>query len=70
MDVVEFITKYQKVLKNKIDDTSLSITNGGISSMEDFRARVGEIQGVSYALDELQTLLRKAKYTEDESNST
>ena len=32
--------------------------------------RISEIQGVSYALDELQTLLRKAKYTEDESNST
>ena len=65
MDIVDFITKYQKVLNNRIEDISLSVTSGGISDMEDYRARVGEIQGVTYALDELKALLKKVKYIDD-----
>ena len=52
-----------------IDDISLSITSGGASDWEDYKARIGEIQGVAFALDELQTLLKKANYDED-SDST
>lgn len=65
MDVVDFITKYQKVLNNRIEDISVSITSGSITNIEDYRARVGEIQGVTFALDELKTLLTKAKYIND-----
>lgn len=65
MDIVDFISKYQKVLNNRIEDISLSVTSGGISDMEDYRARVGEIQGVTFALDELKALLIKAKYIND-----
>ena len=65
MDVYDFITKYNKVLNNRIEDISLSITSGSITDMEDYRARVGEIQGVTFALDELKTLLQKAKYIND-----
>ena len=65
MDIVDFISKYQKVLNNRIEDISLSVTSGGISDMEDYRARVGEIQGVPFALDELKALLTKAKYIND-----
>ena len=65
MDIVDFISKYQKVLNNRIEDISLSVTSGGISDMEDYRSRVGEIQGVTFALDELKALLTKAKYIND-----
>jgi len=65
MDIYEFIGRYQKVLNNRIEDVSVSITSGGISDMEDYRSRVGEIQGVTYALDELKALLEKAKYIND-----
>ena len=65
MDIIDFISKYQKVLNNRIEDISLSITSGGITDMEDYRARVGEIQGVTYALDDLKALLIKAKYIND-----
>ena len=51
MDVVSFIKDYQKILINRIDDISLSITSGGVTDWEDYKARVGEIQGVTYALD-------------------
>ncbi len=65
MDVVSFIKDYQKILINRIDDVSLSITSGGVTDWEDYKARVGEIQGVTYALDELKALLKKVKYIDD-----
>lgn len=65
MDVVDFIHRYRKVLINRIDDISVSITSGGVSDWEDYKARVGEIQGVTYALDELKALLEKVNYDQD-----
>jgi hypothetical protein len=65
MDVLEFINRYQRVLNTRMDDISLSITSGGVSDWEDYKARVGEIQGVAYALDELKALLKKVTYVED-----
>ena len=65
MDVVSFIKDYQKILINRVDDISVSITSGGVTDWEDYKARVGEIQGVPYALDELKALLKKVKYIDD-----
>ena len=65
MDLVNILTKYQKVLKQRVDDISVGLASGGISNMEDYRARVGEIQGVTYALDEMKALLKKVKYIDD-----
>ena len=65
MDVLQFISRYNKILTDRMDDISQSISSGGASNWEDFRARVGEIQGVAYALDELKTLLKKVNYVED-----
>jgi|TARA_R100000482_G_scaffold85212_2_gene34078 hypothetical protein len=65
MDVVSFIKDYQKILINRVDDISVSITSGGVTDWEDYKARVGEIQGVTYALDELKALLKKVKYIDD-----
>jgi conjugal transfer/entry exclusion protein len=42
----------------------MSITSGSASDMEQYRAMVGEIQGISFALDEIKTLLKR--YIEDE----
>lgn len=65
MDVLNFIKDYQKILITRVDDISLSITSGGVKNWEDYKARVGEIQGVTYALDEMKALLRKVKYIDD-----
>ena len=65
MDVVSFIKDYQKILINRVDDISVSITSGGVTDWEDYKARVGEIQGVTYALDEMKALLKKVKYIDD-----
>ena len=65
MDVLNFIKDYQKILITRVDDISLSITSGGVTDWEDYKARVGEIQGVTYALDEMKALLKKVKYVDD-----
>ena len=65
MDVLNFIKDYQKILITRVDDISLSITSGGVTDSEDYKARVGEIQGVTYALDEMKALLKKVKYIDD-----
>jgi len=69
VDVIDFIKKYQKHLNTRIEELSVSLTSGSASSYEDYKARVGEIQGVAFALDELRSLLKKVNYDED-SDST
>tara|TARA_R100001509_G_scaffold111881_1_gene67249 strand:- start:53 stop:259 length:207 start_codon:yes stop_codon:yes gene_type:complete len=68
MDVVDFLTRYQKTLQTRVDDISISVTSGSASDMEQYRAMIGEIQGITYALDELKSLLTKANY--DDASST
>ena len=53
-----------------MDDITTSISSGGAKDMEAYRAMCGEIQGISYALNELRTLLKKADYVEDPLIST
>tara|TARA_Y100001972_G_C7528884_1_gene266559 strand:+ start:98 stop:307 length:210 start_codon:yes stop_codon:yes gene_type:complete len=65
VDVYNFITQYQKNLQRRIEDISVALSSGSASDWEDYKARVGEIQGVTYALDELKALLKKANYVED-----
>lgn len=65
MDVVDFLSRYRKSLQNRVDDISISVTSGGASDMAAYRSMVGEIQGLTYALDELQTLLKKVDNDED-----
>jgi|TARA_R110001592_G_scaffold98754_3_gene281724 hypothetical protein len=65
MDAIQFITRYKRTLQNRVDDISISVTSGGVSDMETYRSMIGEIQGLTYALDELQTLLKKDDYDED-----
>jgi hypothetical protein len=65
MDAIDFLKKYQRLLNTRIEELSLSVTSGSAVSYEDYKARVGEIQGVAVALDELKSLLQKANYDED-----
>jgi len=65
MDVLDFINRYQKILNSRIESVSEGITYGNVKDWEDYKARVGEIQGVAFALDELKSLLQKANYDED-----
>ena len=66
MKVTDFLHKYKKALNTRIEDISMALTSGNASDMEAYKAMVGEIQGLTYALDQLITLLEK---TDDDINS-
>jgi len=65
--VTDFLHKYKKTLNTRIEDVSISLTSGNASDMASYKAMVGEIQGLTYALEQLRTLLEK---TDDDFNST
>lgn len=67
MKVTDFLHKYKKTLNTRIEDVSISLTSGNASDMASYKAMVGEIQGLTYALEQLRTLLEK---TDDDFNST
>ena len=67
MYVTEFLHKYKKDLQTRIDDISISLTSGSASDIGHYKAMVGEIQGLTYALEHIQTLLKKV---DNESDST
>ena len=65
MNLVDFVTKYRKTLNNRVGDLTITVSSGSIKDMEQYRSIVGEIQGLSTALDELSSLL-KGFDTDDE----
>jgi len=67
MYIADFLQKYKKDLNSRIDDISISLTSGSASDIGQYKAMVGEIQGLTYALEHIQTLLKKV---DDDSNST
>ena len=67
MDVVDFLSRYQKTLQTRVDDISISLNSGSASDMSAYRAMVGEIQGITYALEELRALLKKVNYDDASS---
>jgi hypothetical protein len=67
MYIADFLNKYKKDLITRIDDISISLTSGSASDIGHYKAMVGEIQGLSYALEHIQTLLKKV---DDDSDST
>ena len=55
----ELITKYLRNLESRIEDIAMAVTSGSASDWEQYKAMVGEIQGLSFAVDELKTLLKR-----------
>jgi hypothetical protein len=63
--ILEFLSKYKRNLEQRIDDISVAVTSGSVSDMEQYRSMVGEIQGLSFAVEEISILLRK--YDEEDN---
>jgi hypothetical protein len=59
MQITDFLHKYKKVLDTRVEDISISLTSGNASDIGHYKAMVGEIQGLTYALEQLRTLLEK-----------
>ena len=69
MTITDFLTKYKRLLNNRIDDLSVVITSGSIKDMEQYRSHVGEIQGLSFALEELVSLLKRFDDNDEDTSS-
>ena len=67
MYITDFLNKYKKDLQTRIEDISISLTSGSASDIGHYKAMVGEIQGLTYSLEQLRTLLEKV---DNDFNST
>ena len=59
MDVVDFAKHIYKMLQRREEDISIIIKSGGIQDMENYRLLIGELQGLTYAKEEIKALLEK-----------
>ena len=67
---LELLTKYNRSLDRRTEDLSVAITSGNVKDLEQYRAIVGEIQGLSFAIEELQSLLKGYDEDAEETVST
>ena len=57
MQLETVITKLIKFIKTRTDALSISVTSGGIDSMEKYRYIIGQIAAIEAVLQELSNLL-------------
>jgi len=66
MDVVDFARHVYKLLKEREDDISRSLVQGSARDWETYKMSVGEVRGLSFAKEEIKSLLeRNADDVED-----
>lgn len=56
---IDFASSLLKKLDKEVDFRKDALGNGNISSMEQYKNIVGEITGLSLAIDEIKALLEK-----------
>ena len=61
MDVVQFSQALYKVLRERENDLRDQLANGTAQSYEQYRSMVGELQGVSFAIEEIKALLERSE---------
>ena len=67
MDVVDFAKHVYKVLRERENDLVQNLATGGPKDWEQYKMIVGEIQGLSFARDEMRALLENHADGFDES---
>ncbi len=65
MNIVDFFRIYKNKLETRIQDVESAVIGGSVSDMEQYKAMIGEIQGLSYALEELRALLKNYEDEDD-----
>lgn len=65
MDVVDFAKHVYKVIREREEQLAQNLVTGGPKDWEQYKMVVGEIQGLSFARDEIRTLLEKSVDHED-----
>ena len=65
MNIVDFFRIYKNKLETRIQDVESAVIGGSVADMEQYKAMIGEIQGLSYALEELRALLKNYEDEDD-----
>jgi len=65
MDVVAFAKHVYKQLQEREQELSSALVAGTPKDWESYKTIVGEIQGLSFAQDEIRTLLENSSYDDD-----
>ncbi len=59
MDVVELAKYLYKKLEERQEDISHALSHGSVKDWEQYKMSVGEIRGLSFAREEIKSLLEK-----------
>jgi len=59
MDVVDFAKYVYKLLREREEDIGRSLAQGSAKDWETYKMMVGEIRGLSFAKEEIKSLLEK-----------
>ena len=64
MQLETVVTKLIKFIKTRVEALSISITSGGVDSMEKYRYIVGQIAALEATLQEISNLLEDKEQNE------
>ena len=64
MQLETVINKTLRFLRNRIEALSISVTSGGVDSMEDYKYIIGQINAYEATLQEISNLLEDKEQNE------
>jgi len=64
MDLENIIYKLQRALDKKIESLAISVTSGGVDSMETYKYIIGQINALEATKQEISNLLNKKEQNE------
>ena len=64
MQLETVVNKLLKFLRNRLDNLSISVTSGGVDSMENYKYIIGQINAYEATLQEISNLLEDKEQNE------
>ena len=64
MQLETVINKLLRFLKERTEDLSVSVTSGGVDSMEDYKYMIGQINALESVHQEISNLLNDKEHNE------
>ena len=69
METVDVAYKLQRFMKSQLENLTLTITSGGVDTMEDYRYILGQIRTYEYILQEISNLLNNKELVQNEQGN-
>ena len=69
METVDVAYKLQRFMKSQLENLTLTITSGGVDTMEDYRYILGQIRTYEYLLQEISNLLNNKELVQNEQGN-